>query len=80
MSYVYTEFFNHDYGTVRSLPVIAIGASIMAHGTIRFLIIDDDGKMQDCDATDFVADLRYRDGSWHDVSPGSMQSDDDEET
>lgn len=70
---MYTEFFNQIYGTVNGLPVIAIGAQTYAVGTtIHFLVLDDDGVVKQVDPKDFVADVRFRDGQWHDVTPGAQ--------
>lgn len=76
---MYTELFNPIYGTVDGLPVIVLGAvststSVggMTTTTIEWVVVDDDGVIRTVDVTDVVVDVRYRDGVWHDTSPGSI--------
>lgn len=77
---MYTELFNPIYGTVGGLPVIVLGAvststSVggMTTTTIEWVVTDDDGVIRTVDVSDVVVDVRYRDGKWHDVSPGTVE-------
>ena len=73
---MYTELFNPIYATRDGLPVIIVGA-ISSHSqagqyaetAIEALVIDDDGGFSHVPFDALVADVRHRDGRWHDVSP-----------
>lgn len=68
---MYTELLSPLYGTVKGLPAIAVGALVDGL-SIYYVILDDDGKMTLQGLSDFVVDIRFRDGKWHDVSPESV--------
>ena len=62
---MYTELFNPIYATRDGLPVIIVGMR-ESHA----FVIDDDGRFSFVDLETLVADVRFRDGKWIDVSPG----------
>ena len=74
---MYTELFNPIYGTVRGLPVIVLGA-VSDSSPTRWVVSVDDGKVMIVELSDVVVDVRYRDGKWHDTSPGGGMDDDDD--
>lgn len=75
---MYTEFFNVIYGTVEGLPVIAIGAlTHTGYGGFEFIVVEMDGHIKRVGASDFIADSRFEDGAWHDVSPGPERAEED---
>jgi hypothetical protein len=69
----YTELFNPIYATRDGLPVIVVGFR-----DLDVLVIDDDGHFSYCSVSDLVADVRFRDGRWVDVSPGRPEVLDEE--
>lgn len=72
---MYTEFLNPIYAVWEGMPVIIIGArtesgvDVVGHSTL-FVCIADDGTVHAGAPEDFVVDVRFKDGEWHDVSPG----------
>ena len=70
---MYTELFNAIYGQDRQsgMPRIAIGVTDENAGGPRWVLMDEEGRIVTCPLADFVADLRYKDGEWHDVGPGT---------
>ena len=73
---MYTELFNPIYATRDGLPVIIVGVvrAFLNNGAGELVVpqavvIDDDGRFSFSDFSDLIADVRYRDGRWHDVSP-----------
>lgn len=64
---MYTELFNPIYATRDGLPVIIVGMY-----ETRALVVDDDGRFSWTDISQMIADVRFVDGAWHDVSPGSL--------
>lgn len=73
---MYTEFINPVYGTYKGLVAIAIGALVIA-GEVHFLIIEEDGAIEDIRALDFVVDVRFDGTKWDDVSPGPEDASDE---
>lgn len=72
---MYTELFNPIYGTVDGLPVIVLGAVSTRVGDIEttaWVIADDDGAVRTVDLDAVRVDVRFREGRWNDVSPGSL--------
>lgn len=70
---MYTELFNPIYGTVDGLPVIVLGA--VSHGLdMKWVVADDDGMLRQVELHDVVVDVRFREGQWHDTSPGVMDA------
>lgn len=76
---MYTELFNPIYGTVDGLPVIVLGAVSLSSpaepAKIAWVIADDDGVVRMVGLSEVTVDVRFRDGRWHDTSPGSMEDD-----
>ena len=78
---MYTELFNSIYGQDKQsgMPRIAIGVltgfpvsegMLLADGS-HWVLMDEEGRIVTCPLSAFVADIRYRDGEWHDVGPGA---------
>lgn len=71
---MYTELFNTIYGQDRKsgMPRIAIGVLVAGvHSVARWVLMDEDGRIVQCDIDQFVADVRWKDGEWNDVGPGA---------
>lgn len=66
---MFTELTSPIYAVADDLPVIIIGVYVDG-GTIWFLCVTDDGTLRTAAIDDIVVDVRFRDGDWHDVSPG----------
>jgi len=71
---MYTELFNAIYGQDRQsgMPRIAIGV-LTTNPVIgpQWVLMDEEGRIVRVPLDDFVADLRFKDGEWHDVGPGT---------
>jgi hypothetical protein len=80
---MYTELFNPIYATRDGLPVIVVGVKsayqrvgeVAVEDQVEALVIDDDGRFSTASFDELVADVRHRDGEWHDVSPKSDAQD-----
>lgn len=76
---MYTELFNPIYGTVDGLPVIVLGAVSMSVGgytEVQWVVSDDDGMIRQVGLSDVRVDVRFREGQWHDTSPGAVDAED----
>jgi len=67
---MYTEFINPIYAVYEGMPVIIIGARTLTTGTLMFVFIEEDGSIGEASTGNFAVDVRFKDGEWHDVSPG----------
>jgi len=69
----YTELIGPLYGTINGFPAVVIGTTFLhtegKSPDFRWMYIDDDGHTKTAKMEDLVVDLRFKDGSWHDVSP-----------
>jgi hypothetical protein len=68
---MFTELLNPIYATYKGMPVIIIGVkTVQGFDAMTFVFIEDDGTLREDALEHFIVDVRFKDGMWHDVSPG----------